>query len=1093
MKQPEYDHEDPSFAAKSNGVSPQEARSESLAVLVWLAELARTVEYGDGDASGSLENPPTTIGPFRLDRLLGSGAYGAVFRAFDTDLERWVALKVAWPHVMFDAVGSRRFVEEPKAAASLDHPGILKVHRSGSAESIHYIALELIEGPTLGTWLKQQQQVSFRLAAQIVRQVAEAIHFAHQRGVIHRDIKPSNILLRPVGETAFPYQPVVGDFGLARRPRLVATSNLTGTHDVLGTDPYTSPEQLEGRSAEVGPASDVFSLGVILYELVARRRPFDGETGDDTRWRIKHDDPPAIRPWRNGVPKDLETIALKCLEKSSARRYRTAQDLAADLQRYLSGEPILGRRTGVMVRGWKYAKRKPLLVSLVALVVFGATLVAGLAGAWISDRISAADRIASAEAATGIAERIERQHQYASNIQHAAEALRHGRRRDVIVLLKECQSLMRDPQDCGIEWDWISSQVNGAERTIKAHAEGVCAVRFAPQGELLATVGKDGRVVLWETTNWTKRAELRYSDNAEAGTAEFSADGSFLAVGGDDGRVVVYRVNDASVVFDETIVQGRVFDVAWVGDSTQFAVGGDGTTLSVVDVLSHERRQSTLSVSAEGRALAMGHPDEISALVYVRSRNAIAVFLTPPTAYLIDPNSLEVITPSIAKHAAIGAVCDIAMETEYLAATGPIGIELWNASDGLKTASAPLSGSVQAMRYSKAAGAIGVAFRDGAMQICDVKSILQGLQPNGRRICAHADRAVSVDFSPDGTWMASGGWDGDLKVWRFASIYEPFERELPSGPLRMEFSRDGRFLAVACATPEGAGQVTVFGADIGKPLWSAPFEARPYERLQSQVAICALDPSGNELALVDGSSVQRFEASTGLIKSRYSLGSLAEVSGIAYTPDGQSLVVRLPYVAPIMLDAKTGVRIDNEIGDSGNSLGVFRTIHGDMWLEHKPSQSLLLRASSSMANAVTLTTPTEGINRAVVSQDGRYLAAGGRNGILYFWNLMQPNIVGKCVGHEARIGDLYFSPDSSTILSNGDDGTVRIWHVATRAELLRLGTPQRPIVSMALSPNGSLLVLAVRDEGRYGLQIHRLGPGRDALAEQIIAVPSNMP
>ncbi|MBI2826638.1 MAG: serine/threonine protein kinase [Planctomycetia bacterium] len=176
------------------------------------------------------EEIPHAIGRFRPENVLGQGAYGVVLRAFDTELERPVALKLAWPHVMFDAVASRRFIEEPKAAAALNHRGIVKVYDSGWIDSVSYIALELVDGPTLGEWLAGQTHVPYRVAVQIVHDVAEAVHFAHARGIVHRDLKPSNILLRPGGQQGpFPYEPVVGDFGLARRPRMSPRSNLTGT------------------------------------------------------------------------------------------------------------------------------------------------------------------------------------------------------------------------------------------------------------------------------------------------------------------------------------------------------------------------------------------------------------------------------------------------------------------------------------------------------------------------------------------------------------------------------------------------------------------------------------------------------------------------------------------------------------------------------------------------------------------------------------------------------------------------------------------------------------------------------------------------
>ena len=273
----------------SANVTGRSADSRTLALLVWLSELSQETADGNfakcgGYPSGEL--PP--IGTFRLEAILGKGAYGVVFRAFDTELGRQVALKVAWPHVMFDAISSRRFIEEPKAAASLQHPGIVQVYKSGWLDAVCFIALELVEGPNLAEWLKDQPRVPFRLAAELMRKPPLQSIRAHVHGVIHRDLKPSNILLSSNNaQAAFPYVPLVTDFGLARRSRNETATNLTATHDVLGSDPYIAPEQLESRKSEPIAASDIFSLGVILFELVTGRRPFDGETAEETRYLIR--------------------------------------------------------------------------------------------------------------------------------------------------------------------------------------------------------------------------------------------------------------------------------------------------------------------------------------------------------------------------------------------------------------------------------------------------------------------------------------------------------------------------------------------------------------------------------------------------------------------------------------------------------------------------------------------------------------------------------------------------------------------------------------------------------------------------------------
>ena len=1058
--------------------------AEGLALQEWLAKLFEQLSAEDESGAVDMSDFPRSLGQFRLEQVLGDGGYGIVFQAQDR-LNRRVAVKVPWPFLMARRTPSQRIVKEADTIAALDHPGIVKVHESGWVGPVYFISMQIVEGPTLGEWLQRNGQLPGRAAGEAITAVAAAVEVAHAGGVIHRDLKPSNILLRPSeGQREFPYDPVVTDFGLAQGPRLPQASLRTATQAVLGTDHYMSPEQAAGAAAEVVAASDIFSLGVILYELVAGRRPFDAASGDDVRRKIREEEPASIAPTRGGVPRDLVTIIFKCLEKSPSRRYATARELADDLRRFLNHEPILARPAGTLDRAWKYAKRKPTVVAFASALMSGSLLVAGLVGAWISDRMSAANEIAAAQAATAVAEGIERRHQYASNIQHAAEALRHGRRREVVELLEQCRSLVPSKGQRGIEWDWIWAEANRADRTLLAHLSGVNAVRFSPRGDLLASGGRDGRVILWDTVSWTKSCDLKYAEDQEVNAVEFSADGSLLAVGGDDGRLVVYRVSDGSIIYDKSIIDGRVFDLAWIGDGTQVAVGGDGAVLSIIDPLTGGRRQKALTISQRGRAVFGGHPDEVSAVTYARSNNAIGVFLTPPSFYFLDPGSLDAISNSLTKLPVVGAVCDVSLEPGYLAATtgesGGGSVDLFNVGDGTIAASVNFAGHVEVMRYSPAAKALAVAFRDGAIQTCKIEALLAGQPAEDRRFCAHSDRVASLDLSPNGDWLVTGGWDGDVKLWHVVSLNEPFDVPLSATPLRIEFSPCGRWLAIAIESEQGSWQLSVLDARSGAFLWSAKFTAVPGASWLS-----AFDPAGDEIAVAEAAMLRTFDARTGQAKATHSLPERSGSSWLAYSLDGGRLVVRWPYVDVLVLDRTMAAKHDQSIDQAAGSLGMFRTTHGDAWLRVEPSHELSLLTSGGGDPIMTLRGPSEKVGHAAVSHDGRMLVAGGHEGIIYFWDLNNSSLRGKCVGHEAAIGDVCFSPDGRGILSRSEDGTVRLWDLATRAELVRFGSPQQPVVSMALNAEGTLLMLGIRDGNRYGLRIHRLGESSGSLLRKL--------
>lgn len=318
-----------------------------------------------GDAPSHL---PRRIGRFDIRRLLGEGAFGRVYEAHDPQLDRIVALKVAKPERLTDERRVQRFLREAKASANLRHPNIVPVFDSGRDGPHYYIASAFVPGSTLERRLLEAPPDA-RTAAVVVRHLAEALGYAHSRGVVHRDVKPANVLLDETGE------PLLADFGLAARES--GEERLTQEGGWVGTPAYLAPEQAAGEAL---PASDQYSLGCVLYELLTGQTPFDGPP-ELVVFLHSTQPPPAPRQVKKSVPRDLETIALKCLEKSPAKRYADCQALADDLRRWLEGEPITARRLGLVERVGRWVKREPKLAAAVGLV---AALLVGITGlsAW---------------------------------------------------------------------------------------------------------------------------------------------------------------------------------------------------------------------------------------------------------------------------------------------------------------------------------------------------------------------------------------------------------------------------------------------------------------------------------------------------------------------------------------------------------------------------------------------------------------------------------------------------------------------------------------------------------------------------------------
>jgi serine/threonine protein kinase len=324
-----------------------------------LAQLAQPLRRACAELPAALADAPTlaptaqrtgaagplpwrTFGDYELLAEIARGGMGVVYQARQRGLNRLVALKMILAGRLATAEDLQRFRTEAEAAARLRHPNIVAIHEVGEVDGQLFFSMQLIEGRSL-TQRLSEGPLPGRIAAGYVRPIARAVHYAHRQGIIHRDLKPSNILLDHDD------QPYVTDFGLAKRLG-AADSGQTRTGAVLGTPSYMAPEQAAGKNKELGPACDVYGLGAVLYELLTGRPPFRSDTPLDTLLQVLENDPVPPRLLNPKVEHDLQTICLKCLEKDPLRRYASADELAADLERYLDGEPIRARSYNLLAR-----------------------------------------------------------------------------------------------------------------------------------------------------------------------------------------------------------------------------------------------------------------------------------------------------------------------------------------------------------------------------------------------------------------------------------------------------------------------------------------------------------------------------------------------------------------------------------------------------------------------------------------------------------------------------------------------------------------------------------------------------------------------
>jgi eukaryotic-like serine/threonine-protein kinase len=336
------------------------------------------------------ERMPRQFGRFTIESELGRGGFGIVYLAQDPLLKRQVALKLPRMGVVSGTESWRRFLREAQAAARLNHPNVIPLLEAGTIGPVGFIVSAYVAGPSLEQWLRHNRRpVSPRWSAQIVAALARAMEHAHQRKILHRDLKPANIVLyapecdgdtsnRRAWENGNPasWLPRICDFGMAKL--LETEGDETRSRIACGSPSYMAPEQAEARQSEIGPKTDVYGLGAILYQMLTGRPPFCGKNDLDTLRQVVADEPTSPRTLRPELPRDLETICSKCLSKRPEGRYESALALAEDLEAYLEGRPIKARPMAIWARGWKWARRHPAVAALATAISLA--IVAGICG-----------------------------------------------------------------------------------------------------------------------------------------------------------------------------------------------------------------------------------------------------------------------------------------------------------------------------------------------------------------------------------------------------------------------------------------------------------------------------------------------------------------------------------------------------------------------------------------------------------------------------------------------------------------------------------------------------------------------------------------
>lgn len=371
--------------------------------------------------------------------------------------------------------------------ANLHHPNIVAVHEVGTHDGENYLVMDFVDGPNLSR-LVGQKPLETRQAARYVMLMARAIDYAHERSILHRDLKPANVLIDSND------QPRLTDFGLAKR--LDAETDLTLSGQVLGSPNFMAPEQATGARSKVNRRTDVYGLGAILYHALTARPPFQGGSLHETLRQVAHAEPLAPRLLNPAIPRDLETICLRCLEKEPARRYATARETAEELARFLGGEPILARPVGPVERGWRWCRRNPVLAAMSFAAIVCASAV-GIGSPIALIQISRSREEARREAVSS------RRSLYAADMLLAEQSFQEGSVRRAIDLLLKHRPRPGEEDVRGFEWRylWLLCQKGDALSRLSGRHQTVAGVAWSPQG-LVALVGPDGLTQVFDARGW---------------------------------------------------------------------------------------------------------------------------------------------------------------------------------------------------------------------------------------------------------------------------------------------------------------------------------------------------------------------------------------------------------------------------------------------------------------------------------------------------------------------------------------------------------------------------------------------------------------
>jgi WD40 repeat protein/serine/threonine protein kinase len=1004
--------------------------------------------------------------------VIGHGGMGIVYKARHLGLNRLVALKMLRAGTTADHNELARFQLEAEAVARLQHPHIVQVFDFGSWQpseggpAVPYLSLEFVDGGSLAKRLADGPQPP-RAAAETVETLARAMHYAHLRDILHRDLKPANVLLQKthhkdrkdtkegkedVGDRSSApsmcslclcgefFTPKIVDFGLAKR--LDLDSDHTRTGAVMGTPSYMAPEQAEGRAKDVSRATDVYALGAILYEMLTGRPPFKGTSILDTLEQVKLLDPVVPRRLQPGVPRDLDTICLKCLTKEPHKRYATTAALADDLRRFLDGKPILARPTPAWEQIWKAAKRRPGISALLLLVL--AVTIGGFLGI-----------LAQWRRAEGIAD--ERGHMaYLLGINATQQFIERDNTPRALELLESLKPRAGRADLRGFEWYYLNGICHGETLMLPGHG----AAAISPDGRTIAVGGEQGTVLLHDARG-REIAALK-GHTAEVTALVFTPNGKLLVSAAKDRTVRVWdwQAGTESVQLPKEHTAWPMA-LAMSPDGGSVVSGGMDRNIFVWDLVSGAKRQALRSPSGAIAGLALQPGGRMLAAATTASR-----------IWLWDLNRADA-EPASIDHESNDTVQGLAFSPngEFLASAREKTIRLWNvASRKLEGELKEHTGTVRCLAFSSTGNWLAAGGNDRTIRVWDVTSLPDSVPPP-LVLRGHRGFVMGVAFDGSGRQIVSAGNDGTARLW---------DLEAPRAEQAM--ASGGRSVHCLAYSPDGKWLATGGPDKIVRLVDVANGQAITLKGHAQDIEVLAFCGDGQMLASgsEDGNMILWD------ISNRQPLhtlrGGTKAITGLAFRPDSHLLAASSWDGIIRLWDPATCAEVGLLQGHEGAVHGLAFSPDGTQIASAGADRTVRLWDVRRRAELQALRGHADEVHCLAFSADGKRIASGGKDRAVIVWDAVTGEHLFTLTGHDGIVNAVAFCPTDARRLATvgSPENVIKFWDLDTRQELLTFAGCAHATSALAFHPNGDELAAGGGTPQHGQIKLFRTAPGRAA-------------